>query len=83
MDDWKQNSRLVLTKIEELSRDQKELREGLYALRVGINENLNRVSNELVMLKTKAAVWGGLAGTTFSVVIGTLVQLLFGGHHHD
>lgn len=67
--DWSSYSKLVLTKIEELSLDHKALSREVIDLRLSLKDELNTVCNELSSLKTKAAIWGGIAGTILGGVI--------------
>lgn len=75
MNGWEKYQELVLTKISDLSSDHKEMKKELAALRAEISHDFNKISGEIIMLKTKAALWGSIAGSAISI----LIQYLIGG----
>lgn len=66
--DWnREYMQLLVSKIDDLAADYKDLQ-----------KCLSRISAEIVTLKTRAALWGGIAGTGFSIVFGAVIQYFVG-----
>lgn len=62
----KEYSALVISKIDSLAEEQKDLK-----------KDIKDLSFEVSKLRTKSAVWGAVAGTLFSI-LGLFLQLILG-----
>lgn len=64
MDDWKEYSRLVLSELERLDKEMKDQ-----------NEKLDMIRIEIATLKTKASLWGFIAGALITGLLNFLFDI--------
>lgn len=74
-DGWENYSKLVLSKIDDLSLDHKVLSKEVTELKYEIQTHLSDLRSEVSVLKTKAALWGSLSGA----IIGGVISHFFKG----
>ena len=74
---WETWSRHVLAELGRLDASVRDLRATELA---HLQRDMRQVLVDVTVLKTKAAVWGGLAGAVFSLAVAALVRLLNAGH---
>ena len=76
---WNQYQKLVLAQLQALDQDLQRLRDrDLAEVRKDIVELRLQVSVDIATLKTKASIWGALAGTIGGAVLGMIISLLTG-----
>jgi len=73
---WDTYSKLVMTKIEELSGGQGDLRKEINKFKIDMTKELGKVTSEISMLKLKASIWGGIWGTVVSILVPFILRLL-------
>jgi hypothetical protein len=61
---WEEHRLLVTESLIELKDDMKEVRKAQEQIR-----------QEIIMLKVKSSLWGGLAGTVPAIVVGVMAWL--------
>lgn len=66
-DSWYEYRRLVMAGLRELKEEIKHL-----------DEKLDKVSNDVLMLKVKAGVWGGVVGAMGAAFVSYLFNLIRG-----
>lgn len=64
---WKENSKLVLSKLDDLKRDHRDL-----------SKTVNKMSLDIVSLKTRASMWGATAGAIATIIITSFFQFIIG-----
>lgn len=65
MDTWEENSKLVLSELQRLDRDIKE-----------VQRTQARILQEIAGLKSNAAIWGALAGIIPAIIMGVVSLLI-------
>jgi hypothetical protein len=61
---WEEHRLLVTESLLDLKEDMKEVRKAQEQIR-----------QEIIMLKVKSSLWGGLAGTVPAIVVGVMAWL--------
>jgi len=80
-DGWPEWAKYVLETLKELKSDIAGLVKAVTELQVAITqratvESVQRCKDDVLMLKTKAGVWGALGGALFGLVAGIGGQLI-------
>lgn len=73
--DWVEYKMLVLDKLETAIKENGSLADKVDEKFSTLDKRLDSISYEIAVLKTKASLWGGMAGVIGSVAISIIAQM--------
>lgn len=77
--DWIEDRRLVLHELERLTAGMDKLDEKLEAEIALLQTSISELRADVTQLKTKAAIWGTIAGAIMSAIVA-LTSAIIGRH---
>jgi hypothetical protein len=72
---WKEHQIMVLKELERNAEEVEKVRRAISAIR---ETDLPALRQDIAVLKTKAMLWGGVAGTVFGAVAAAVARGLIG-----
>jgi hypothetical protein len=71
---WGEYRRLILSELERLNGTVDAINAKIQRFR---EEDLATIKQDVLLLKWQAAIWGGAAGTLFTVLLGLVSRWIF------
>jgi len=75
---WIVWQRLILSELERHDQDNKDIEQKVSDLDKDLSEKINKISVDIAVLQTRAALWGAGAGAIIAGLVELAIALIMG-----